>query len=164
MIGTRNLICSGVGVSPRRDADHFAVAIHRRAAGVAAVDGDVRLKHRRVGDVALDGGDDAGIERRLEIAVAREPAADDVVGAAGDGRIADRPDRLADARGVGVAERERGQVLAIDAQQREVGAALRQRGREAVDRERQLLAVRQLDLVRDDARCRAGLSPTSAAM
>jgi len=39
----------------------------------------------------------------------------------------------------------------IDAQQRQIGAALRQRWREAVDREGQLFGVREFDLVRDDA-------------
>src|SRR4029079_7164644 len=80
---------------------------------------------------------------------AREPAADDVVAAAGDGRVAEGPDAVADAHVVGVGQGDYRKVLAGDAQQGQVGAALGQRRRIALDRERHLRAVGELDVVDD---------------
>ena len=142
-----DLLC--VRVPPRRDADDVGFSIDGRTAGVAAINSDVRLKDLRVGDVVLDRGDRSVRKRRFEIAFAREPAADDIVRAARDFGIADRPHRVADADVVGIAELQRRKIFARHTQQREIGSALAERRRVTLDLERHLLAVRQLDVVDD---------------
>src|SRR5581483_6483992 len=135
------------GVAPRRDADDFTVAIDDGTAGVAAVDRDIRLQNRNVRDVALDGGDVARAQRRLEIAVAREPAADHVIGAARDGRVADGPDGIGDAHRIRITDANRGKVLPRNLHERQIRASLVQRRREIADPEGELLSVGELDFV-----------------
>ena len=98
------------------DADDLALEVDQRPAGVAGVDGGVGLDRVDVGAVAA----------AALVAGGHRPVlrADD---AAGDGagqaqRRADRHDRVADDDRVGVAERQRGEVLRVHPQHRDVVA------------------------------------------
>ena len=90
------------------DADHFAVDVEQRTAGIAAVDGGVGLDVVVIGagvDVAVARRDDAGRHRAAEAE-----------------RIADRHHPVADAHLVGIAELHRHQRLRrLELQHREVG-------------------------------------------
>ena len=134
-------------MSPRGDSDHFSFAVHGGTAGVPAVDSDVRLKYRRIGDVVFDRRDSSIRQRRFEVALPRKPAADHVIRAAGHFRVPDGPDGIADAHALGVSQLQCGEIFSGDAKQRQIGAALRQRRRITFDLERHLLAVRKLDFV-----------------
>ena len=90
------------------DADHFAVEVEQRAAGIAAVDGGVGLDVVVIGtrgDIAVARRDDAGRHRAAEAE-----------------RIADRDHPFAEPQLVGIAELHRGQRLVrLELQHREIG-------------------------------------------
>ena len=92
----------------RVDADHFAVEVEQRAAGIAAVDGGVGLDVVVIGtgvDVAVARRDDAGGD-----------------GAAEAERIADRDHPFAEPQLVGIAELHRDQRLGrLEFQHRQIG-------------------------------------------
>ncbi len=92
----------------RVDADHFAIEVEQRAAGIAAVDGGVGLDVVVIGargDVAVARRDDAGRHRAAEAE-----------------RIADRDHPFAEPQLVGIAEFHRDQRLArLEFQHRQIG-------------------------------------------
>ncbi len=92
----------------RVDADHFAIEIKQRTAGIAAVDGGVGLDVAVVGagvDVAVARRDDAGGDRAAEAE-----------------RIADRDHPFAEAQFVGIAELDCDQRLwRLEFQHRKIG-------------------------------------------
>ncbi len=92
----------------RVDADHFAIEIEQRTAGIAAVDGGVGL------DVAVIGP-------RIDVAVARRDDARRYRAAEGE-RIANRDHPLAKTKFVGIAELNRDQRLhRLEFQHRKIG-------------------------------------------
>src|SRR6202171_3132190 len=90
------------------DADHFAIEVEQRSAGIAAIDGGVGLDVAVIGagvDVAVARGDDARRHRAAEAE-----------------RIADRDHPFAEAQFVGIAELHRDQRLyRFEFQHREIG-------------------------------------------
>ena len=92
----------------RVDADHFAVEIEQRPAGIAAVDGGVGLDVVVIGtraDIAVARRDDAGGDRAAEAE-----------------RIADRDHPFAEPQLVGIAELHRDQRLVrLEFQHRQIG-------------------------------------------
>src|SRR4051794_23403777 len=114
----------------RVDADHLALRVEQRAAGVTGVDRGVGLQDVvdreavRRGDLPLQRGDHAGGERAVEAE-----------------RVADRVRGVADLDGARVTQRERLEVGGADLQQREIG-----RGVLAHELGRERLAVADLRL------------------
>src|SRR5690606_29506295 len=93
----------------RVDADHIAMQVEERPAGIAAIDGSVGL-------------DEIVIGPRLNVAIARRHDADRHAAAESE-RVADRHDPVADADAVGIPELDLGKFLRrrVDLQDREVG-------------------------------------------
>ena len=96
------------------DADHLAVHVQQRAAGVAFVDGGVRLQQVHavalVVDAALDGGDDAAGQRETEFLTQR---------------VADGGHAVADLQRGAVAEDGGRETLRFDLQHSDVADGIR---------------------------------------